>query len=130
MAKTSDDFLYYVRGRSICIVERDNNDDIVSPVSAIAAGIRFEYSAIPPFYESDGTTAWGATPLDESAILDVDRHLALACVCYVKSKILLDSGYAQGHEYYLKMFKQKVGENQSARNHGLRRIVSGNFGIK
>ena len=130
MAKISDDYAYYIKGRFLFLVEKDKNGEYDSP--STSGKMRFEFAAIPYFLDAVNGTSIdeSSTPIDESHFIDMDRHLVLACVCYVKGKILLDAGDAKGHDYYMMMFKQKVGENQNARNHGVRRIASGQFSIK
>ena len=128
-SNTLEQYAYYVRGRQIGIiqlhqeitnttVERVSTKTSLwqSPQKTVTDAILFEYITMPKSKD-------GGEIVDESDEPDVDEYLAFALVDYLKAKYLLDQNEIEGHEYYLRKFREKVGKYESTRIFQERRIM-------
>ena len=128
-SNTLEQYAYYVRGRQIGIIQL--NQEITnttvervstktslwqSPQKTVTDAILFEYITMPKSKD-------GGEIVDESDEPDVDEYLAFALVDYLKAKYLLDQNEIEGHEYYLRKFREKVGKYESIRIFQERRVM-------
>ena len=69
------DFLYYLQGANIALVEKEENtQDYKSPSTTIADGLQLEYSKMP------------TAPTADNSVIDLSEELCLAVVDYLKAK--------------------------------------------
>ena len=128
-SNTLEQYAYYVRGRQIGIIQL--NQEITnttvervstktslwqSPQKTVTDAILFEYITMPKSKD-------GGEIVDESDEPNVDEYLAFALVDYLKAKYLLDQNEIEGHEYYLRKFREKVGKYESTRIFQERRVM-------
>ncbi len=72
------------------------------------------------FYESAGINVRSQVEVmqDESFELDLTRYQSNAVVYYLQAKKFEDAGDIEGHEYYMRKFKNQLEKASGARKHG------------
>lgn len=131
MATTVYDYLYYIEGDNIAVLQRTNNaiyspdiyyiDDIyATPENADSDAILIEYSKTP------------AIPTAATDTLDVDYKTALAIVDYVKYRLRQDEGDEKRGEFYRREFLRRITENRNQRTgyHHTFGVVKEPFAVK
>ena len=105
------DFLYYLQGANIALVEKeDNTQQYKSPSATITNGLQLEYSKMP------------TSPTADSSTIDLSEELCLAVVDYLKAKFAENEQQYDKRNFHMAEFKRKVFQYQRNRFGGLRKV--------
>lgn len=122
-------YAYYRDGRKIAILqlkEEEYHDPRIilgerffcTPTSDDSEAILLRYSVK------------ATVPVDETDDLGLSRNLSNAVVCYLRAKLLEDSGDINGHNYYMNKFHSMVQKEVSVRSGTkLKQIIPQGSGI-
>jgi len=108
------DYGYYLHGRNLAIVVKNDEGEYVTPDEGIASGIKLEYLAQPGVTDSDNNPQSLASK--ESDALDINNQLALAVVDFVKAKFAESEQNYDKMQYHMREFKHRVQRYQNKRS--------------
>jgi hypothetical protein len=114
------DFVYYLRGANIAILEREDTSEVYSsPKKDITDGLMFEYSSMP------------SVPDSEDDVIDMSDELCLAAVEYAKSRFAESVGEYEKRNFHMNEFRRRVYQYQRNRFGGIRKVMGQNpFAIR
>ena len=108
------DYGYYLHGRNLAIVVKNNEGEYVTPDEGIDSGIKLEYLAQPGVTDSADNPQSSASK--ESDALDINNQLALAVVDFVKAKFAESEQNYDKMQYHMREFKHRVQRYQNKRS--------------
>ena len=115
---------YYLHGRNLAIVVKNDDGEYVTPDEGIASGIKLEYLAQPGVTDSSNNPQEQASK--ESDVLDINNQLALAIVDYVKAKFAESEQNYDKMQYHMREFKHRVQRYQNRRSGDGRVLITPN----